>query len=218
MRLAKFFALTLGVALMVVWSASGQPPPGGGFFPKDKDGKGFKGGKGAKGKADSDRLLDDLKVTVDQREKARDLLKAYDEKIRQATRQARTDLIDKMKDVLSDADFKVFKDELEQVPLLPPIPPGLRTIAADDLVERLMAYDKNKDGKVTKDELPERMHGLIEQGDTDGDGALSLAEIKALAAKLNRQNGPGGPGGRGGPGGPPGGPGGRPPFPPPPKE
>ena len=34
-----------------------------------------------------------------------------------------------------------------------------------------MAFDKNKDGKVTKDELPERMHHLIDLGDTNKDGA-----------------------------------------------
>ncbi len=214
MQFAKFLALSLGVALLVVWSANGQPPPG--FGPKD--GKGFKGAKGLKGgKADSGRLLDDLQVTAEQRDKAHTILRAYDEKVRQATTQARQEMLDKMKDVLSEADFKVFKEELEQVPLLPPIPPNLRTVPVDDLVERLMAFDKNKDGKVTKDELPERMHGLIEQGDTDGDGALSLEEIKRLAARVN-QNRPGGPpggpprgpGGLGGPGGPP-----RPPFPPP---
>jgi hypothetical protein len=68
------------------------------------------------------------------------------------------------------------------------------------------------------------MQQLIEQGDTNKDGALDKDEIKALATKLQRDglppgfDGPGGPGGRGpggrggpgGPGGPrgPGGPGG----------
>jgi hypothetical protein len=81
-------------------------------------------------------------------------------------------------------------------------------ISVDDIVERIMAFDKNKDGKVTKDELPERMHHLIKLGDTNKDGALDKDEIKKLAAKLAAA--PGGFGGRGevrvgfGPG-PPGG-------------
>jgi hypothetical protein len=54
----------------------------------------------------------------------------------------------------------------------------------DDVVERIMAFDKNKDGKVTRDELPERMHYLIEQGDSNKDGALDRDEIRKLAAKL----------------------------------
>ena len=40
-------------------------------------------------------------------------------------------------------------------------PPGL---TVDQIVERIMAFDKNKDGKVTKDELPERMQDLIAKG------------------------------------------------------
>jgi EF hand domain-containing protein len=54
----------------------------------------------------------------------------------------------------------------------------------DDIVERIMAFDKNKDGKVTKDELPERMHHLIARGDTNKDGALDKDEIRKLATKL----------------------------------
>jgi hypothetical protein len=79
-------------------------------------------------------------------------------------------------------------------------------ISVDDVVERIMAYDKNKDGKVTKDELPERMHGLIARGDTNKDGALDRDEIKKLASTPGGF-GPGGfgPGGFGpggfGPGG-----------------
>src|SRR5262249_38542181 len=54
----------------------------------------------------------------------------------------------------------------------------------DDVVERIMSFDKNKDGKVTRDELPERMHYLIEQGDTNKDGALDRDEIRTLATRL----------------------------------
>jgi hypothetical protein len=63
-------------------------------------------------------------------------------------------------------------------------PPGLvqpARISVEDIVERIMAFDKNKDGKVTKDELPERMHDLIARGDTNKDGALDREEIKKLA-------------------------------------
>jgi hypothetical protein len=53
-------------------------------------------------------------------------------------------------------------------------------LSVDDVVARLMAFDKNKDGKLTKDELPERMHHLIALGDTNKDGALDKDEIKKL--------------------------------------
>jgi hypothetical protein len=57
-------------------------------------------------------------------------------------------------------------------------------LGVEDIVERIMAFDKNKDGKVTKDELPERMHHLLEQGDTNKDGALDKDEIRKLATRL----------------------------------
>src|SRR5262249_17947133 len=85
--------------------------------------------------------------------------------------------------------------------------PGL---TVDQIVERILSFDKNKDGKVTKDELPERLQDLIAKGDTNKDGALDRDEIKALAAKLQRDGlpagfggfgGVAGRGGRGGPGG-----------------
>ncbi len=60
--------------------------------------------------------------------------------------------------------------------------PRLDGLGVDDVVARLMAFDKNKDGKITKDELPERMQFLIDLGDTNKDGALDRDEIKKLAA------------------------------------
>jgi hypothetical protein len=82
----------------------------------------------------------------------------------------------------------------------------------DDIVERITKFDKNKDGKVNRDESPERMHHLIKLGDTNDDGALDRDEIRKLATKLSagdaiRVDGPspgaaGGLGGRGIPTGP----------------
>jgi hypothetical protein len=60
--------------------------------------------------------------------------------------------------------------------------PRLDGLGVDDVVARLMGFDKNKDGKITKDELPERMQFLIDLGDTNKDGALDRDEIKKLAA------------------------------------
>jgi hypothetical protein len=63
-------------------------------------------------------------------------------------------------------------------------------ISVDDIVERIMAFDKNKDGKITKDELPERMQFLIELGDANKDGALDKDEIRKLVT--SRAAAPGG--------------------------
>lgn len=79
--------------------------------------------------------------------------------------------------------------------------PGGRGLSVDQIVERLMFFDKDKDGKITKNELPERMQDLIAKGDTNKDGALDKDEIKALATKLQREGSVGGFAVRGGRGG-----------------
>src|SRR6266851_1242044 len=78
------------------------------------------------------------------------------------------------------------------------------------LVIKMMAFNKKKDGKLTKDEVTdERLHRLFDQADANKDGIVTKEELMALAAKLEAEGGqgggPGGPGGRGpgGPGGPP---------------
>jgi hypothetical protein len=62
--------------------------------------------------------------------------------------------------------------------------PQPASISVEDIIERIMVFDKNKDGKVSRDELPERMHHLIRLGDTNKDGALDKDEIRKLATRL----------------------------------
>ena len=50
----------------------------------------------------------------------------------------------------------------------------------DDTVKSLMVFDKNGDGKLQKEEVPERMQGVFERGDADHDGVLTLSEIRTL--------------------------------------
>jgi EF hand len=79
---------------------------------------------------------------------------------------------------------------------------------AEDLVARMMAFDKNGDGKLTKSEVTdERLHRLFDRADADKDGSVTKAELTALEARESAsfRGGPGGfgpPGGPGGPGGP----------------
>jgi hypothetical protein len=53
-------------------------------------------------------------------------------------------------------------------------------VTPDMVVARVMTFDRDKDGRVVKSELPERMQNLL-AGDVSGDGALDSAEIRALA-------------------------------------
>ena len=75
--------------------------------------------------------------------------------------------------------------------------------AAAEMVKTLMAFDKNGDGKLSKEELPERMQGMFARGDANKDGFLSKEEIQKLAA-ASTGAGAGQPEERRGPGGPQG--------------
>ena len=87
---------------------------------------------------------------------------------------------------------------------------GGRAFDADAFVARMMAFDKNKDGKLTRDEITdERLLRLFDQADADKDGVVTKEELTALAKKMAAEESRDGGGRRGG-FGPPGGSGGRP--------
>ena len=48
------------------------------------------------------------------------------------------------------------------------------------MIERLMSFDGNADHRISRDELPERMQGLVARGDKNADAALDSDEIRAL--------------------------------------
>src|SRR5580765_7842950 len=49
----------------------------------------------------------------------------------------------------------------------------------DATLQRLMLLDRNNDGVLTKDEIPERMQGLFARIDANHDGKLTPDEIRA---------------------------------------
>lgn len=78
--------------------------------------------------------------------------------------------------------------------------------SAAELTDMLMAFDANHNGLLEKSEVPDRLQGLFERGDTNHDGVLTRDEITKLA-EANRQQSAGGGRGEGrGPGRGPGGP------------
>ena len=77
-----------------------------------------------------------------------------------------------------------------------PARPDAAPSANDDLVNTLFAFDENKDGKLSKAEVPERMQGIFARADADQDGYLTRAELTQASATQERAQG-------GGPGGPP---------------
>ena len=68
----------------------------------------------------------------------------------------------------------------------PEPPPGQKP---DTMADRLMAFDKNHDGKLAKAEMPARMMPLFDRGDTNHDGFLTKAEIDKLEAALEPPKG-----------------------------
>ena len=84
--------------------------------------------------------------------------------------------------------------------------------AEPKLVTNMMAFDKNKDGELTRDEITdERLLKLFDRADKNKDGIVTKEELIELAKAEAPPAGGGEPGGPGGPGGPgaggPGGPG-----------
>ncbi len=64
--------------------------------------------------------------------------------------------------------------------------PGLASLAA--VIQRLTSFDVNADGRVSRDELPERMQKLMTDGDKNADATLDSDEIRTLvnAASFQR--------------------------------
>jgi len=73
---------------------------------------------------------------------------------------------------------------------------GGRSAGAGGMMERIMSQDKNQDGKLSKDEVDERMLPMFDRLDANSDGSIDKSEIEAAAARMG-----GGRSGRGGPGG-----------------
>ncbi len=56
-------------------------------------------------------------------------------------------------------------------------------LSADDVLARMMSFDRDRDGRVATRELSERMESLVARGDKSGDGALDESEIRLLATE-----------------------------------
>lgn len=69
-------------------------------------------------------------------------------------------------------------------------PGGPGGASGGEFVEWVMGFDKNGDGRVTKDEMPERMKDrLLKRADTNGDGAVDKQEVKKHAEKMGQGGG-----------------------------
>jgi hypothetical protein len=79
------------------------------------------------------------------------------------------------------------------------------TAAVDAIVARMMVFDKNHDGKLTRDEITDpRLQRLFDRADANHDGVVTKEELTTLAQKMVAESGSG-RSSRRGPGGPDGG-------------
>lgn len=61
------------------------------------------------------------------------------------------------------------------------------------MVQQMAQYDRNRDGKLTADEVPEQMRGMLQGGDANGDGGIDTAELQQIAERMSQRTGRGGP-------------------------
>jgi hypothetical protein len=55
------------------------------------------------------------------------------------------------------------------------------------VIERLVSFDVDADRRISRDELPERMQGLVARGDRNADAALDAEEILALVGATSSE-------------------------------
>ncbi len=102
-----------------------------------------------------------------------------------------------LKSLDADGDGNISLEEAS--PMRGPGGPGGRGGDPSAMIDRFMERDANGDGKLTIDEVDERMARMLQGADTNQDGAVDRAELEA--AMQNFRGGPGGFFGGGGPGG-----------------
>lgn len=72
---------------------------------------------------------------------------------------------------------------------------------SEEMMKRLIAMDANKNGKLEKDEVPERMHSMFTRADKNDDGAMDQEEMTTMVRERTGGQGSGFVGGQRGPGG-----------------
>jgi Ca2+-binding EF-hand superfamily protein len=75
---------------------------------------------------------------------------------------------------------------------------GAPASSPEDLADTLMAFDRNGDGRLDREEVPARFQGLFEPADTNKDGALTREELKQSASTSMDEAARGSRSGRGG--------------------
>ena len=94
----------------------------------------------------------------------------------------RKDMVDIVKRtaVTAGVMLKVVRAGTSQTPAVPELPSAPRAKSHQTMIERFMSFDRNADRRISREELPERMQGLVARGDKNADADLDLEEIRSL--------------------------------------
>jgi len=170
------FVFVAIVVAIVGAGSEAQPGPG------NRPG-GPKGGPGGQkgGPSPLVRAVDDLGLSDSQRQTVVAAVRDYEDNGRRLADMGGASLLLKMKGIVSPEEYTKLRDVAEQSRR------GPGRLNTDSIVEHFMSFDKNKDGMITKEELPERMQDMFAKGDTNKDGFLDKEEIKALAVQLAKE-------------------------------
>ena len=79
-------------------------------------------------------------------------------------------------------------DEIENMPL-PSRGRGSRGGLDFDPAGRLREFDADRDGRITRDELPDRMERMVDRLDTNGDGVIDTPELEAMTERMRQRPG-----------------------------
>ena len=86
----------------------------------------------------------------------------------------RKDMVDIVKRtaVTAGVMLKVVRAGTSQTPAVPELPSAPRAKSHQTMIERFMSFDRNADRRISREELPERMQGLVARGDKNADADL----------------------------------------------
>jgi EF hand len=64
-----------------------------------------------------------------------------------------------------------------------PMRGGRSAMSVDETLKRYLTMDKNGDGQLTRDEVPDRMAGLVTRADSNEDGVIAKDELEQMVKK-----------------------------------